>query len=55
MAGSVSCGMLAHASIQWPLEGLGRIALPLEVCPLTNTAVLANTVNSFVNSILTRW
>jgi hypothetical protein len=51
----VSCGMLAHASTQWPLEGLGRIALPLEVCPLTSTAVLANTVNSFVNNILTRW
>jgi hypothetical protein len=47
--------MVAHASTQWPLEGLGRKALPLKVCPLTSTAVLANTVNSFVNSILTRW
>lgn len=47
--------MLAHASTQWPLEGLGRIALPLEICPLTSTAVLANKVNSFVKSILTRW
>ena len=25
LAGSVSCGIVANASTQWPFEGLGRI------------------------------
>jgi hypothetical protein len=51
LAGSVSCGMLAQASIQCPLEGLGRIVLSTAL-PRTRTAAPANRENRLVNSIL---